>query len=567
MSRFRSVSKRLLAVSLLASAFIAGTLALGMHYEGLETYPILAQLPYRKPVFFVLIVMLFVAGSYGIYQLGKRGPRFLDSLNRKNPLPAIDLVFSRKSALTAAAIIFACWLPWIIVEYPASIDWDTYNQLYQFFAPPPTYYSTMGTLFNTEYIDHHPIFDTLMFGSFVWLGEALGSQNIGMFLFALLQCAFTAMALALSCCYLDKLGVPKPLRLGLLAFAALFPPIPNWAMCMCKDSLFSAVFILYFIAFIEAMRTKGAALKSNRFLIGYIIISGLCILTKKPGVYIFVLSGLALLLACKSSWKRTLPALIAPLIIFSLAFPAVVYPLIGGVANGGKQEMLGTFFQQTTTYLLEHDDATANELEAISAVMNIDAAKEKWKPGISDPAKNSFRADATSLEIARYFEVWAVQGIRHPLSYLTATCRTSIRAFAPVDIMGWHTTCNPSKSALEMFGDASDSITFHKPERLNAVSSSIESIYRRSLESLPIINWPFTQGFYGGWLPALCILLAWYNGKKHILPFIPMLGSWVFLIMTPTVADRYLLPFVYTVPLIIGLACYAFTRRVPNDPR
>ncbi|WP_417060148.1 DUF6020 family protein [Ellagibacter isourolithinifaciens] len=102
-------------------------------------------------------------------------------------------------------------------------------------------------------------------------------------------------------------------------FVAIFPPIPNWAMCMCKDSLFSAVFILYFVAFIEIVRTKGAALGSKRFLACYVILSGLCILTKKPGVYIFILSGFVLLVVYRRFWKRTLVAYCA---VFATPFHA-----------------------------------------------------------------------------------------------------------------------------------------------------------------------------------------------------------------------------------------------------
>lgn len=567
MKRAGTTNGRLLVISILGSAFAAGTLALGMHYAGLETYPLLASMPYRKLVFYLLIAALFFAACLGIYQFGKHGKKLIDTLGRKNPLPAVSITFSAKSIVASTVVVLVLWLPWIAVEYPASIDWDTYNQLYQFFTPAPTYYSTMGTVFDAEYIDHHPVFDTLIFGSFVWLGNVVGSQNMGMFLYALLQCAFTAAALSLSCCYLDKLGVPKPIRLSLLVFVAIFPPIPNWAMCMCKDSLFSAVFILYFVAFIEIVRTKGAALGSKRFLACYVILSGLCILTKKPGVYIFILSGFVLLVVYRRFWKRTLVALIAPLLLFSFAFPAVVYPLIGGVASGGKQEMLGTFFQQTATYLLEHDDATAEELETIKKVMNIDAAKERWNPQISDPAKNSFQADASFSDIVDYFKVWAIQGTRHPVSYLKATCCTNVQGFSPAKTMGWHTTCNPGKSALEMFSEASDAITIHKPEALNVASSKIEKAYKKILNHMPVANWIFSQGFYGGWLPMLCILMALYNDKRNLIPFVPILGSWVFLIMTPTVADRYILPFLYAAPLLIGLACHSFTQKNANVPR
>lgn len=51
MKRAGTTNGRLLVISILGSAFAAGTLALGMHYAGLETYPLLASMPYRKLVF------------------------------------------------------------------------------------------------------------------------------------------------------------------------------------------------------------------------------------------------------------------------------------------------------------------------------------------------------------------------------------------------------------------------------------------------------------------------------------------------------------------------------------
>ena len=41
--------------------------------------------------------------------------------------------------------------------------------------------------------------------------------------------------------------------------------------------------------------------------------------------------------------------------------------------------MLGTFFQQTATYLLEHDDATAEELETDQKGYEHRRGKERWE--------------------------------------------------------------------------------------------------------------------------------------------------------------------------------------------
>lgn len=98
MKRAGTTNGRLLVISILGSAFAAGTLALGMHYAGLETYPLLASMPYRKLVFYLLIAALFFAACLGIYQFGKHGKKLIDTLGRKNPLPAVSITFSRKCA-------------------------------------------------------------------------------------------------------------------------------------------------------------------------------------------------------------------------------------------------------------------------------------------------------------------------------------------------------------------------------------------------------------------------------------------------------------------------------------
>ena len=102
---------------------------------------------------------------------------------------------------------------------------------------PPTFYTTLGTTVEQSYVDHHPVFRTLIFGFFLALGDALGSQNAGLFIYSLFQCALTAFALGVSCCYLEHLGVPKVFRFVSVLFIALFPPIPQWATCMIKDAL------------------------------------------------------------------------------------------------------------------------------------------------------------------------------------------------------------------------------------------------------------------------------------------------------------------------------------------
>lgn len=108
MKRAGTTNGRLLVISILGSAFAAGTLALGMHYAGLETYPLLASMPYRKLVFYLLIAALFFAACLGIYQFGKHGKKLIDTLGRKTRCPPSRSRFQARASSQAPLSYLCC---------------------------------------------------------------------------------------------------------------------------------------------------------------------------------------------------------------------------------------------------------------------------------------------------------------------------------------------------------------------------------------------------------------------------------------------------------------------------
>ena len=226
---------------------------------------------------------------------------------------------------------------------------------YQFLCPAPTWYPATSEAINANFVDHHPVFDSIIYGSFVSLGRMLGSDGLGMLLFGICQSAFTAIAFALTICYLERLGVPPLLRILSVAFVVLYPIIPISADTMQKDSTFAPVFLLYLLCYFELFRTKGAIAESKRFVVGFILVSCLIALTKKPGIYLVVICAIALLIALKHYRKTAAIMLIAPVLICSLILHAIFVPLLD-IAPGGKQEVLGILYQQSVTVLREAPD-------------------------------------------------------------------------------------------------------------------------------------------------------------------------------------------------------------------
>ena len=141
-----------------------------------------AKIPFAPigDVFFCIIVFAFIWAI--VVLIIKYFQRFIfwcEKKSRQKPrnnalcqlIAKIDLEFNRKSVLVAALVIVIFWTPWIVLSYPTVVAYDTMNQIYQFQTSAPTYYSTTQVFVDAEYIDHHPVFLSLVYGSVLWVGD------------------------------------------------------------------------------------------------------------------------------------------------------------------------------------------------------------------------------------------------------------------------------------------------------------------------------------------------------------------------------------------------------------
>ncbi len=466
-----------------------------------------------------------------------------------------------RSVVMTSAVILVFWVPILILFYPGVTTFDGVNQLYQYSNPAPTWYSTMLEWVDAEFIDHHPVFDTLVYGAFVYgAGGLFGSQNAGMFCLTLFQALLGACALGGSICYLERLGVPAPVRLVSVLFAALFPLFPINAATMLKDTLHAPFFLLFAVLFVELCRTKGRSLQSPRVLVGLCVVAILCALTKKTGLYVAVPSLLIAGIVYRKAriWiAAAVPALVAVVLV-----PCLVYPLLGGVASGGRQEMLALPFQQTTTVALEAaDDVTADEVATIDRVLDLEKAKTKYSNDLADGAKNSFRRSATASDMLAYLGVWAAQGVRHPDLYLKSMLLCSGSMLVPSEQLTIYT--GMGNKANKYFTEKSASIgqsfvcSLERPAELADAVESYNSGFTTVATGNPITAFFFSKGLWGGWLPIFCILVALILDRKRAFWLFPIVLAVLMLVLCPVDDARYVFPMLYCAPLLVGVAASA----------
>ena len=144
---------------------------------------------------------------------------------------AIPQAYTFGGIVKLGAIIYACWSPLLVLLFPGVIWWDTRQQLLQYNGLP-------NALSDGVITDHHPVFDTYLYGWFTDLGRALGSVDAGVYTFCLVQAFLTACALACCLVLVRRMGGGRGVCLALLAFLCLYWHLPIYASAMAKDATF-----------------------------------------------------------------------------------------------------------------------------------------------------------------------------------------------------------------------------------------------------------------------------------------------------------------------------------------
>lgn len=471
--------------------------------------------------------------------------------------------------LAAAAIIFVCWLPYLVALYPGTLSNDTFEQL-------AMYYSTFVTGQEFRLADHHPLFDTLCMGFVVHAGEhVFGSVKAGVFLYVMLQAAATSLTLAATVVYARRRLCLSALWCRVLVGAyALFPLFPLLAANMSKDSFFGWVFVLFVLGMMEVCRTRGAVLSSRRFLIVFVAVTLLSCLTRKLGIYLTVGSLLVLIVvvAIKSRRARRVASTAAdsnaaharlwrrawiPLVC-AAALMWVVLPLgfrAVGVMSGGTQEMLSIPFQQTGLYVTRHaDDMTDGEAEAIDTLLDMSTLADRYSPGSADGVKGYSNLGTTSAYL-HYLQAWLAEGPRHPKTYADAFGATTAGWYTtePIAVLfdsSWHSSYEPDVMPVE----------FWEHEGNGAAASALAGFYE-AWEATPVFNLLIATGSYVTFLPVLALSVLMTRRRPYgIAALVPLAGlvAGVFVspLSTGAEAMRYALPFVYLAPLVISWLAY-----------
>lgn len=457
--------------------------------------------------------------------------------------------WSPRSVILTWILLLCLFLPYLLAFYPGVASMDTTNQIKDFTTgtmPIEINWNEGEPKISCFLNDHHPVVDTLIFTFFTeTVGGLLGGPVRGAFAYCALQAAITALFMSLMLCRMEKFGVPYAYRKAGFLFLGLAPFIGLYTIGMLKDSLYSMLFIAYYLLYAVIM-LEGA---SGRRMVSLTILAILLALTKKTGVYFVLICNLVLILAptVRRKWAEWAASWILPALLVLVLLPHVIFPMCN-IFAGGKQESIGFTMQMTArTYLDHKDELSPQEVQAIGAVIDLSKVEESYSSYNYDEVKKLFNYEATADQLSAYKRLWLQLFARYPLSGLNALFGTAGGFFTPTETIRVYYEFPTTQY-----------VKIPNPPKLAPFRDAVQTVYKW-LTALPGVGLLFQCVLYTWWLPLAALLrvllLPDFKGRrlKSLGCLLPIAVCVLVLWVSPYAMARYGLPQFYTLPLVMGI--------------
>ena len=490
----------------------------------------------------VLFYLIFLVGTYYAFRFLAIYLRELVFWVKKSEK---HYVFSEKKQFIITSLIFAiCWLPYVILRYPAGVEYDAYFQIADFLD---------GTM-----TARWPPASSALMGSFVLLGQrAFGSTNLGIFIYCVVQTIVGSLIFSYCALVMRRLNVSALyLRISVAVFA-LIPVYPGYITSVVKDAPFALAVVLFTTIMADMMLQKTSIFKCIALAVAGILV---CIL-RNNGLFLLIGIVLAILIMSlvgkRLIEKEVLIALVVAsamsVFYFSILLPA------WGIKSTSEAEALSIPFQQTARLANSFpEEISEEEAEIIGRVLDIDVIAESYDPGLSDHVKGTYHGKGMA-DLKEYFIAWFKQGLRRPDVYIDAFLNNAIGFIYPDIRMA------NSPVVSGMYGQIlmGRSVEFSVPGSMYHFRDDIKD-FVSAVENLPVV-FPFVNTALQLWLPIILLFIGIkQRNEKALLLLVPSLVGVLVCLASPTYMNngaRYAIPIVYTNMFLMGINLMREKRR------
>ncbi len=465
---------------------------------------------------------------------------------RASRFPRLLSFYCRHTVLAVALFLGLCWLPYLVVFYPGTVSWDIAEMLAQFFGL-------------REMDTWHPVFLTWLTGGFFWLGRQLGGDHIGAVLFMLFQTAVLAAALGYAVHFMRRMGASRLMQGLSLCFFGLTPIFASYAQFICKDTLYTALLLLFTLETLTVLTAKEP-LTAKR-LLRYGLWGLFACLLRSNGIYV-VLPTAFFVIAFGAKGKARLPlaGALCGALGLALLFSGVLLPALG-IKDETASGLYSLCFQQSARTLRDHPDTvTPEEYAELDRVLDGENLAQLYEPWISDPVKFTFKyygqgAAAEKAALSQYQKTWAAMLPKYPVTYLEAFVagNSAYYAFTPKMEGETYNDQAGNRFVFETHYQQETHLDVHAPHpAATDKPRTLLAAFARGWRHIPLVSALYSCALYTWLLVGAGLSLARRGLWKKLIGFLPALLSLATCLLSP-VNDyfRYFLPIVaMTLPLI-----------------
>lgn len=508
------------------------------------------DLVFCNPAQIVKSVIYFVGMTWMLFMFGQLLNAVLSA-----PMASVSTKESRCNKwqfICDMGLVFTAWIPYLILDFPGRIAWDSWRELNMFYGLEPI-------------TAQHPPVHTILIGSFVQFGKWLGNGNIGILLFVLLQMIMFSAIIAYELKIMKELGAPKWLQSGLLIAAMFSMVYAYYSVEILKDCQYAHFFLLFIIECIRSVIGEKTYFSSMRNL--FLLCISICgvLLFRKNGKYVIILFVLftsivfffdtrkyGLIRICRK-WLRPFTVVLIAFVLSGILENAIIDQY--SIKPGSMRELFSLPFQQTARFARDNEEKiTSEEAAAISSVIDYENLSELYNPTISDPVKNTFRSDVTYYELMGYFKAWMIQFIKSPITYVEATVQQTYPLWYPFEESHRGRYATRFIESFEEVIEESDYLVAGIIEDGHQIAQEIAVLLYR----IPVLGLFSSQAVYTIVLLFMVLFAFLDKRKKTLYIMIPVLLSILVVFVSPVVVnhERYAFSFMYAAPILMAYYHY-----------
>ncbi len=470
--------------------------------------------------FYSVLLLIFVKGFPKLKSLRNKDFKLFTS--------------NKKSFFAVALIIFLCYVPYFLSQYPGIVSTDSIAEI-----------ST--SLFSLKsMVNHHPVFHIFIISIFMNIGKAVNNYNLGIALYSIFQMAFTACTFSFTLYYMTKKNVNFYIRLLCLAFFALYPPFANFAITMWKDVPFGLSVLLYTINMIE-LATNKEYLNNIRNKVLLVLTSLLVILFRNNGIYVVLLSIPFMIFFTKNS-RKTTTIISVLLVALYVIWKGPIFSLLN-IQDGPIREALSVPVQQIArTVKYRANELTEEEKGEINKYLPVDRIGDLYYPLISDNVKDTLNNDAVKENKVQFIKIWLKLFIKYPREYVEAFLSGSYGYWYP-EAKNW-VIWEFDEDSYELGRQALQ--VDIKKDSIIGTTGWKNMIHEINYSPMTLISGIFSIGLAFFATVTMLMYVIYRKEYKLILAYVPIIFLWVTTIASPVWCEyRYIYSIFTCAPILI----------------